>query len=423
MTLISGTTVGDGADVQVVQDSTPTLVSYPPTLLPGYDGQPTIRLRTPNQQLPDTGVAAFIDPIAGVVDSAALRGARVLTSFTQDDGDPISSGLVESSSAASVVIDEYAPLADGVYTFVITYNLGDAGGTKDGHWDGTVTVTNGVCVLSSFSETVTGTTGSGGITLGTSLSSGQDTFTINGSSAFVAGGEFAASAVFTLIPAFVKGRAYLVVDATTGDAFTVVCNESASETIRLRDPLPRDVASGSTVTGLACFYAMTADQTASVGRGVAEWSIGVDGGEVLTWRQDLRIVTALPSPPINAAELAHLSSYAKRMQPPDDADFSATLSTAWRLHLLPAMLQAGISPERIISWEAIASWVIAAIEYTLSREDQDPAVRDEKKKEMTSAQLEAIRSKRFWVDEGDDLGAPNEDPDRPRGFDTTFATR
>lgn len=224
----------------------------------------------------------------------------------------------------------------------------------------------------------------------------------------------------------VRGRRYVVVDATTGSRVAVeALVTGSSAALKLASPLPCDIASGSAVTGWAVTAALTAGEVGDTpGRGLVLWDATI-GGVSVRWAQDLRVVRRRVAYSLTASDVEQLSPYASTMRPAADADWTESLWAAWSLYMVPAMLAKGAAPERVISWEALNPWHIAALEWHLAATtpEQDPDVRQQKKAAMVEARDLALASIRFWLDSSDDLAPPTEDPNAVREFTVTYLTR
>lgn len=225
--------------------------------------------------------------------------------------------------------------------------------------------------------------------------------------------------------AIVRGRRYVLVDIETG---TRVVVESAvggtTNALKTVSPLPSKIAYGSSLVGYACTFALDAATVGTtLGRCVIVWEAVIDG-EPVTWAQDARVVRRVVAYSLTASDVEQWSSYSVQYQPNGDADWTESLSAAWSLHMVPAMLAKGIQPERIVSWEVLSAWHIAALEWHLANitPEQDPGIRAEKKTALIEARDLALASSRFWVDVSDDLAKP-EDSTTPQPWTVTEVTR
>lgn len=226
--------------------------------------------------------------------------------------------------------------------------------------------------------------------------------------------------------ALVRGRQYVITDATTGARVVVESTVTATAAVlKCASPIPMDIAVGSAVVGYAVTFALTADQVGiDPGRGVVVWSATING-VVVTWAQDLRVERRRVAYTLTASDVAKLSPYSMQMRPGTDEDFTESIDAAWQLWLVPALLGMGAAPERIISWEAILPWHLAALEHHLAQTtpEPDPEVRAEKKGNLVEQRDLAKGSMRFWVDTADDVSAPADDPNDIGTFATTYMSR
>lgn len=225
---------------------------------------------------------------------------------------------------------------------------------------------------------------------------------------------------------FVRGRQYLLTDGTTGAVVVVEAAKGGTlTTLPLASPLPCDVASGSTLKGYAVLFALAdSDVGDDPGRGVCLWSATVDG-VVVPWAQDLRVVRRRVAYTLTASDVEKLSPYATTLRPANDDDWQESIAAAWALYLVPAMLAKGAVPERIVSWEAVMPWHLAALEHHLATTtpESDPDIRQEKRDRLVEARDLALASVRFWVDMSEDVAPPSEDPNAVRPFTVTYITR
>lgn len=225
--------------------------------------------------------------------------------------------------------------------------------------------------------------------------------------------------------ALVRGRQYLVVDSTTGARIVVESTETGTlSSLVMQSPLPVEVAAGAAVLGYAVLFAISAvDVGTNLGRGVASWEATI-GGKIVAWAQDWRVVRRLVAFNLTGNDVEQMSPYATTMRPANDNDWTESLRTSWWLHVAPALAAKGIGSERIISWEVLNPWHLAALEYHLavSTPDPDASIREEKKAALIEARDLALQSFRFWTDIADNL-TPPAPTTAYLDLSTTFVTR
>jgi hypothetical protein len=224
---------------------------------------------------------------------------------------------------------------------------------------------------------------------------------------------------------FVRGRQYVVIDAITGARVVIESTATGStDTVKLASPLPIDIEGGSSVVGYACTFALTSGEVGTeIGRCVVAWEATIDG-EAIAWAQDARVVRRLVNHAITATDIEKWSPYAVQLKPNGDDDWTETIGAAWARYMLPALLAKGVQPERIVSWEVLTPWHIAAIEMHIATVTPEPDinVRAEKKAALVEARDLALQSMRFWVDSADDLSKP-QDSTEPQPWAITYVSR
>ncbi len=279
----------------VHEDSTETLVTYPPTL--GIPSSATVKVATPSTDMPDSGDAATVDSVSSTTNAAASAGATSL-SFA---GDP--------------------------------------------------------------STTV--------------------------------------------------GRQYLLDDTSNGKPLIVVTVRENGTTLYLEEPLPFDVGSGATLSGIAITHALTASETDNAGEGNAEWTATV-GGVALTWNQQFRIVEERVAYTLNNDRLTQSYPQIRHLAGRSDEGFNELIETAWDHRLRLDLAARGMRPERINSWDALEPAHAAACYYhaLATNPRTDPDVADRAKDEYLSTLRTTLDARGFWYDEEDD-DAPRADDDQP----------
>lgn len=231
--------------------------------------------------------------------------------------------------------------------------------------------------------------------------------------------------LLTAAVSLIRGRQYVVIDAITGARVVIESTTAgSSDVIKLASPLPIDIEGGSSVIGYACTFALTSGEVGTtIGRCVAVWEATIDG-EPIAWAQDARVVRRLVNHTLTASDIEKWSPYAVQLKPNGDDDWTETIGAAWARYMLPALLAKGVQPERIVSWEVLTPWHIAAIEMHIAMITPEPSadVRAEKKAALVEARDLALQSMRFWVDTSDDLTKP-QDSTEPQSWSITYVSR
>lgn len=219
---------------------------------------------------------------------------------------------------------------------------------------------------------------------------------------------------------WVKGRKYLIT-ATTGEIVPVESLTSGTgTTLDIAEPLPVACASGSTVKGYRISIALTATQTASIGRSVVEWTASLDGVSK-TWADYFEVVEFDAGYTLDAATLLASSPYCALKRPDSDADFREMIDAAYRRHIEVALMAKGLSPARLVSRRLLESVHIAACELFLAQQfEDDQTIRDEKRRDFADQLSLVLNSRDLWVSEDQTLNPPDEGP---RLFNTTMVLR
>lgn len=208
--------------------------------------------------------------------------------------------------------------------------------------------------------------------------------------------------------AWVKGRKYLLT-ATTGEIIVVESLTSGTTTtLDIKEPLPRDVASTSTIVGWRISVALTADQTSSIGRAVVEWTATINSvGEA--WADSFEVVHIDGGYSLTADRLTILSPYCKRMRPDSDEDFREVIEAAWARHVEVPLLAKGLSPSRVVSRDVLEALHVTACELFLA-EQFDPALVEQRRGAFADALTLVLNSKDLWVSTSDSLSSPDNSP-------------
>lgn len=221
----------------------------------------------------------------------------------------------------------------------------------------------------------------------------------------VAASEGDLSLTFGSEPGATAGRLYCIRDEV--DHF-----EAEVEVVRnglttyLKDPLPRDFAVGSRFRGLAITHALTAEETANTGTGLAVFKYVVAGVE---YRDDVHfeVVRSLTRYTLTGQALLRKHPHAHQLRINDD-DLDVAVDVAWTDIIVPSLLERKIQPENVVSSNLLEPAHTAAAMYHLASN----AMRFEQAevwKDRMDAQIEkALRSYELWLSEtADDVtGAP-----------------
>jgi hypothetical protein len=415
---------------KVLKDSTETLETYPP-ILAQATGTPTVRIGTPSTAIPDSGSNCTVDTLSVVTSADASEGDESLTLGSFSDVTDSETGLISNVAASPQTLMTTALTANRTYSIAVSFTL-----LLDGNEGGGPTLDTAIGTI-----TATVTTDASSITISTQSTSFSTTPTLMTTIALsssglnlltrvsgdIVGADITRS-VCSLTgtvgaPDFTRGVRYLIT-TTTGEVFPVECalTDGDATTLQLADPLPMDVASGSTISGWRITRALSASHTTSIGRGVAWWTATL-GGISEEWSTEFRIVERDGSYSLSHDTLVDSSPYIINRRPDADDDYSETIDAAWRRFMLPAILAKGLRPERIVSRQLLEPAHIAACElYVASAYESDIQVRAEKKQDFREQLELVLNASELWVtDEAQNLSPP--DPEAARPFLITRTTR
>lgn len=166
----------------------------------------------------------------------------------------------------------------------------------------------------------------------------------------------------------VAGRRYLVTDATTGERFVVVASKGGtSSTMRLQEPLPSSLSSGSVVNGIAVSVALLATQTADPGAGYVLFRATVDG-VVREWDEPFRVVRRVTSIALTPTALTQAYPVVRQIASSSDVTLEEAIASSWRLVVVPALAARGVLDEDILTDDVIEPMHAAATVLHLARQ-------------------------------------------------------
>lgn len=149
-----------------------------------------------------------------------------------------------------------------------------------------------------------------------------------------------------------RGRPYVAIPLN-GEPFVVECAQTKTGIEALiSSPLPRTLEPFSTLKGFSVTKALTAEQTATAGPGIAHWKAIIDG-QAIQWSSSFRIVRRMPVIPLTTGELQVAYPQVMRMRDVDDSALEELISTAWEHRVLPRLAAKGIIDENIVDSEPL----------------------------------------------------------------------
>lgn len=166
----------------------------------------------------------------------------------------------------------------------------------------------------------------------------------------------------------VAGRRYLITDASHGKAIVVVASRGGSlSELWLQEPLPCDIATGSTVKGIAVTVALDATQTAEPGAGYVLFRATVDG-VVREWDEPFRVVRRITSVALTPTELTQSYPTIRQIASSSDLTLEEAIQASWRMVMVPALAARGILDEDVLTDDVLVPMHAAATLLHLARQ-------------------------------------------------------
>lgn len=206
----------------------------------------------------------------------------------------------------------------------------------------------------------------------------------------------------------VPGRQYGVLwDTGPGIVVEVVDFTEGGGALRLAQPLPCDIPVTAIVVGHAVSITLTAEQTASLGIGSAEWAITaatdfhgnlIEG--LLPFPSAFRVVKRQSHYDLTWSRLTRYMPDLEHQRPAYDDTGDETIEAAWLQHVVPALLARNILPGRINNQGVLVPAHVAAVRFLLMPDDEGA------EREFYRKLDQALASRGFWYDEEETLVAP-----------------
>ena len=166
----------------------------------------------------------------------------------------------------------------------------------------------------------------------------------------------------------VAGSRYLVTDATTGARVEVVPTRSGSLSVMyLSEPLPCDLATASTVNGMAVSIALDATQTDEPGSGYVLFRATVDG-VVHEWDEAFRVVRRITSIALTVNELTQTYPVVRQLASSTDTTLEEAVQASWRSVIVPWLAVMGVLDENVITDDVLIPVHAAATVLHLARQ-------------------------------------------------------
>lgn len=166
----------------------------------------------------------------------------------------------------------------------------------------------------------------------------------------------------------VAGRRYLITDSTHGREIVVVATRGGSLTeMWLAEPLPCNVANGSTVRGVAITIALGALQTASVGAGYVLFRALIDG-VTREWEEPFRVVRRLTSIALTPTGLTQTYPVVRKLASATDTTLEEAINAAWEMIVSPALAARGVLDEDVMTDDVVLPMHAAAVVLHLARQ-------------------------------------------------------
>jgi len=160
--------------------------------------------------------------------------------------------------------------------------------------------------------------------------------------------------------AIVKGRRYLITDATHGRTFVVTATNSGTvSTMYIAEPLEEHISNGSTVKGMAVTIALTAAQTATIGQGFCYFRATVDG-VVREWDEPFRVVNRITSIILTPTELTQSYPIIRTINSSTDLSLEEVISATWFHVMVPSLSARGVLDEDVLTDDVLMPMHAAA---------------------------------------------------------------
>lgn len=400
---------------RITTDATTAVETIPP--IAAVPSAATCRITQPNINTPVAFSSCDVDDTAAVAEDAAAQGATSIA-ITQPSAEVItdteSSTLLSVTNPQTVATTTLEPLTAYDVTVTFSLFLVSLSETCSGTLTASVTVDGDSITI--VSQNTSYTAQGAHLNTVTLSSDGLDLLTvasgdIAGDIQRGGGGVVVTATPSSTPPAFVRGRRYLLSPADGSEPFVVEADEDAGATLRLREPLPKDIGAGSTIDGITMGVDVTT--TTFIGDGLVEWKATVLG-RATRWLTPFRIVYRNTTWRLLGTELVMLSPYAAKARPDDDDDYSRCIEAAWTRYVAPALEARHLRTERIVSWAQLNAVHVSAVEMHLAKTyERDPAMRAEKERDFASALSRALESVETWFAPEEPTPSPP-DPEAPR---------
>ena len=214
-----------------------------------------------------------------------------------------------------------------------------------------------------------------------------------------AASEGATSLAVASMSTIARGMEYVIVDATTGARIMVTAKVTANSatTFYLEEPLPVDVATGSTITCIPFSLTLSAAQTAQVGRGLVLCKATIYGTEY-QWREPFRIVRQFLNFTLTPTRLTQLQPELKTLRDRADDSFEELMTTAWDNRILRFLAVNDIDEDDVVNAHALetAHAFACLMERRMFHPSTTPEVRAAIEKEWAIIQGETLRARNDW---------------------------
>lgn len=171
---------------------------------------------------------------------------------------------------------------------------------------------------------------------------------------------------------------------------------AGSSTLLLREPLPLDVASGSTVTCTTILYTFTAAQTAMRGRGLAIFQATIDS-RAYQWHEPFRIVRRYFNHTLTPTLLTQHWPFLRPMRDRQDVDFEELIRTAFDARIRPLLAARNIDEDDVINAAALEPLhaLACAMQVILPNQTVDSTVRESMERRW-AADIETTFARNDW---------------------------
>lgn len=170
----------------------------------------------------------------------------------------------------------------------------------------------------------------------------------------------------------------------------------------LRTEVPVNLPTGAQIASRTVSHALTAAETSELGFGLIQWRLTIEG-IVYAFDQVFEVVDQVTAYALDRDLLLELCPRLYDLRWPKDPTWEKSIRATWHTEIEPALLEAGIMPDRIESWEALnaahALYVFAWTVQQLGDQFDDRFVSSAWERANTKLR-QAMKGRDWWVSTG-----------------------